>query len=62
MLQEIYTRTSGSSLLAIAVALLGVILVSKWIREDHKINALGGRAPVVRTYLPLGNIVCVLLC
>ncbi|KAI9886373.1 MAG: hypothetical protein M1823_001827 [Watsoniomyces obsoletus] len=54
MLQEIYSQASGSTLLAVAVALLGGIVVSSWIQEERKIKSLGARAPVVRVYLPFG--------
>jgi hypothetical protein len=40
---------------AIVALIAGVTVLVRWVREELKIRALGGHAPVLRTYLPLGT-------
>ena len=55
MLQDILGNAYPWGLVAVLAAAGTAILVGRRRDEEHRIRALGGRAQVVRTYLPLGT-------
>ncbi|KAI9720609.1 MAG: hypothetical protein M1812_002789 [Candelaria pacifica] len=54
MLELFGIQLSWLKLIGIAVATWSIIGIAKWYKEEKKIKALGGHAPRVRSYWPLG--------
>lgn len=55
MLQALLGPGYPWALAALALTVGGSVLLARWSREERQIQALGGHAPRVRTYLPLGS-------
>jgi len=57
MIEQILEHTSPKSIIAALFAVLALVKVTQWINNERKIRALGGRAPVIKTWLPFGKTV-----
>lgn len=55
MLEEILSRLSGWTLAGIAMVLYAIWAVARGLQAERRIKALGGHAPVRKTYLPFGE-------
>ena len=55
MLQDILGHAYSWGLVAVLAVAVAAIVVARQRDEERRIQALGGRAQVVRTYLPLGT-------
>jgi hypothetical protein len=54
MIGALLEHTSPKTLAVAAIAILCLLKVAQWIDVERKIRSLGGRAPRIRTWLPLG--------
>jgi hypothetical protein len=55
MIEQILEHTSPKTIIAALFVVLALIKVTQWINNERKIRALGGHAPVVKTWLPFGK-------
>ena len=55
MIEELLQSLSPGRVLLAAIVVYTIVLYSRRILVEREIRTLGGHAPKVRTYLPLGD-------
>lgn len=56
MIDELLKSLSFGRVFSAAIVIYSIVFYSRRLRVDREIRALGGHAPKVRTYLPLGKL------